>query len=49
VANDPETYAAMTTPAGLRDVATYATWLGPDIRQLLPVDAAATRWAPPRW
>jgi glycerophosphoryl diester phosphodiesterase len=43
VSGDPETYAMMTTPAGLRDVATYATWLGPDIRQLLPVDAAGNQ------
>jgi len=43
VADDPETYAAMTTPAGLRQVATYATWLGPDVRQLLPLDAAGNQ------
>ena len=43
VADDPETYAQMTTPAGLREVATYATWLGPDVRQLLPVDAAGAQ------
>jgi glycerophosphoryl diester phosphodiesterase len=43
VAGDPETYAAMTTPAGLREIATYATWLGPDITQLLPRDAAGTQ------
>jgi glycerophosphoryl diester phosphodiesterase len=35
---DPETYAAMTTFAGLRDVATYATVLSPDILQILPRD-----------
>jgi glycerophosphoryl diester phosphodiesterase len=43
VANDPETYAAMTTPAGLREVATYATWLGPEVTQLLPRDATGTQ------
>jgi glycerophosphoryl diester phosphodiesterase len=43
VNQDPETYAAMTTPAGLRDVATYATWLGPDVRQVLPLDATGTQ------
>jgi glycerophosphoryl diester phosphodiesterase len=37
---DPSTtYAQMTTPAGLRDVATYADWLGPDKNQIFPRDA----------
>ena len=47
VANDPETYAQMTTFAGLREVARYATVLGPDITQVLPrvagVQQPATR------
>ncbi|HEU0102484.1 MAG TPA: glycerophosphodiester phosphodiesterase family protein [Mycobacteriales bacterium] len=36
---DPQTYAQMTTFAGLRDVATYATVLGPDKTQVVPRDA----------
>ncbi len=33
---EPQTYAAMTSPDGLRTVATYADWLGPDKAQLFP-------------
>jgi len=48
VAGDPETYAQMTTFAGLRDVARYATVLGPDLAQILPRDAAGVQQAPTR-
>jgi glycerophosphoryl diester phosphodiesterase len=37
---DPRTYADMTTPAGLRDVAKYADGLGPDKNQIIPRDDA---------
>jgi glycerophosphoryl diester phosphodiesterase len=47
-AGDPETYAQMTTFAGLREVATYATVLGPDITQVLPRDMAGVQLAPTR-
>ncbi|RKS75713.1 glycerophosphoryl diester phosphodiesterase [Motilibacter peucedani] len=36
---NPETYAQMTTPAGLREIATYADWLGPDKAQVFPLAA----------
>ncbi len=45
---DPETYAQMTTFPGLREVRTYASWLGPDITQILPRDASGTQLAPTR-
>ena len=48
VSGDPETYAQMTTFAGLREVATYATVLGPDITQILPRDGAGVQQAPTR-
>ena len=37
---DPRTYADITSPAGLRDVAKYAKGLGPDKGQIIPRDAA---------
>jgi glycerophosphoryl diester phosphodiesterase len=46
VAGDPQTYAQMTTPAGLREVAEYADVLGPDKTQVFPRDAAGTSGAP---
>jgi len=36
---DPRTYADMTTPAGLREVARYADGIGPDKNQVIPRDA----------
>jgi glycerophosphoryl diester phosphodiesterase len=39
VAGDPRTYADIMTPAGLRDVATYADWLGPEKNSVIPRDA----------
>ncbi|MCW2749380.1 MAG: glycerophosphodiester phosphodiesterase, partial [Aeromicrobium sp.] len=38
-AGDQRTYADIMTPAGLRDVATYADWLGPDKNSIIPRDA----------
>ena len=43
---DPETYAEMTTPAGLKDIATYADVLGPDKTQIFPRDAAGNTGQP---
>jgi glycerophosphoryl diester phosphodiesterase len=37
---DPRTYADIVSPAGLRDVARYATYLGPDKNQIIPRDAS---------
>lgn len=37
---DPQTYADMTTPAGLAEVAEYADVIGPDKSQILPRNAA---------
>ena len=39
-AGDPRTYAELTTPAGLRQVARYADVLGPDKTQIVPRDGA---------
>ena len=38
-AGDSRTYADIMTPAGLRDVATYADWVGPDKNSIIPRDA----------
>ena len=46
VAGDPETYAQMTTAAGLKEVSTYADVLGPDKAQIFPRDAAGRSGAP---
>ena len=46
VAGDPTTYAQMTTPAGLREIAQYADVLGPDKAQVLPRAADGTTSAP---
>lgn len=43
---DPRTYADITSPAGLRDVAKYADWLGPDKNQIIPRDAKGFLKAP---
>jgi len=40
VANgDKRTYADLVTPAGLREIATYAAYLGPEKGQIIPRDA----------
>lgn len=46
VAGDPTTYAQMTTPAGLAEIATYADVLGPEKSQVLPRDAQGRTGAP---
>lgn len=38
-ARDPRTYDDLLTPAGLRDVATYATWIGPSKERIVPLGA----------
>ncbi len=43
---DPRTYADLTTPAGLREVARYADGIGPDKNQIIPRDAAGFLQAP---
>lgn len=45
-AGDPRTYADLVTPAGLRAVARYATFLGPDKNQIVPRDAAGKLLSP---
>ena len=45
-AGDPETYAQMTTPAGLKEISTYADVLGPDKAQIFPRDPSASTGAP---
>ena len=39
VAGDPRTYADIMSPAGLRDVAKYADWLGPEKNSVIPRNA----------
>ncbi|QYN23914.1 glycerophosphodiester phosphodiesterase [Amycolatopsis sp. DSM 110486] len=39
-AGDKRTYADIVTPAGLREVAKYAKYLGPDKAQIIPRDAS---------
>jgi glycerophosphoryl diester phosphodiesterase len=46
VSGDKRTYADITSPAGLRDVAKYANWLGPDKNQIIPRNAAGFLQAP---
>jgi glycerophosphoryl diester phosphodiesterase len=43
---DKRTYADLVTPQGLREIATYATYLGPDKGQIIPRDAAGNLTAP---
>jgi len=43
---DPRTYADICTAAGLKAVARYATFLGPDKNQIVPRDAAGKLLAP---
>jgi glycerophosphoryl diester phosphodiesterase len=45
-AGDTRTYADLTTPAGLREVATYAQAIGPDKAQLVPRQADGSSAAP---
>jgi glycerophosphoryl diester phosphodiesterase len=45
-AGDSRTYADLMTPAGLRDVATYASWLGPEKNSIIPRNAQGFLTAP---
>ena len=38
-AGDPRTYADIMSPAGLREVASYADWLGPEKNSVIPRDS----------
>ncbi len=42
VSGDPETYADMTTPEGLREIATYADWVAPEKSSIFPRTATGT-------
>jgi glycerophosphoryl diester phosphodiesterase len=46
VSGDPETYAEMTTPAGLKEISTYADVFAPDKAQIFPRDAAGNTGQP---
>ncbi|MDO9379167.1 MAG: glycerophosphodiester phosphodiesterase [Nocardioidaceae bacterium] len=43
---DPRTWADVTSASGLRQVAKYADWLGPEKNQVIPRDAAGFLKAP---
>ncbi len=43
---DPRTYKDIVTPQGLRDVAKYAKYLGPEKGQIIPLDAAGNLTSP---
>ena len=43
---DPRTYKDLVTPQGLRDVAKYAKYLGPEKGQIIPLDAAGNLTQP---
>jgi glycerophosphoryl diester phosphodiesterase len=45
-AGDPRTYADLITPAGLREIATYADGIGPDKSRIVPLDATRHITAP---
>ena len=47
-ANDPRTSDALTTPQGLRDVASYAAWLGPTKEWIVPLGPDDAGQAPTR-
>lgn len=45
---DPRTYADLSTPDGLREVATYADYIGPDAGLVLPADERGFLTGPTR-
>ncbi len=45
---DARTYADLMTPDGLRDVARYATWLGPEKNSVIPLTPAGRLAVPSR-
>ncbi|MBX9886131.1 MAG: glycerophosphodiester phosphodiesterase, partial [Novosphingobium sp.] len=40
------TFDEMVTPKGLAEIATYAQWIGPPLRRVIPLDAAGNALAP---
>ncbi len=40
------TYGQMLTPAGLKDIATYADGIGPELRSIIPLDATGALGTP---
>lgn len=46
-AGSSRTYADVVSPAGLKQVARYATWLGPDKSQIVPLDPTTQRMQAP--
>jgi glycerophosphoryl diester phosphodiesterase len=45
-AGDPRTYADLSTPEGLAEIATYADGIGPSKNQIVPRDAAGNLLEP---
>jgi glycerophosphoryl diester phosphodiesterase len=45
---DPRTWADIMSPSGLREVSTYADWLGPEKNSVIPRDAAGFLAEPSR-
>jgi glycerophosphoryl diester phosphodiesterase len=43
---DPRTYADLVTAAGLKEISTYADYLGPEKAQIIPLDAAGNLTKP---
>lgn len=43
---DKRTYADLVTPAGLKEISTYADYLGPDKAQIIPLDSAGNLTTP---
>ncbi|MFD8493971.1 glycerophosphodiester phosphodiesterase [Amycolatopsis sp. NPDC059657] len=43
---DPRTYKDLVTPAGLKEIARYATYLGPEKAQIIPLDATGNLTKP---
>jgi glycerophosphoryl diester phosphodiesterase len=43
---DPRTYSDLVTPAGLKEIATYADGIGPDKSRIVPLDATGHITAP---
>ncbi len=46
VSGDPRTYGDLMTPAGLREVATYADGIGPDKSSIIPTDSQGRSMQP---
>jgi glycerophosphoryl diester phosphodiesterase len=48
VSGDPRGYADLMTPRGLRDISSYAAWLGPEKNSVIPRTPAGALAAPSR-